>query len=780
MPDLLSRVGAALAGRYTIERELGRGGMATVYLAADLKHARRVAVKVLDPELAGSIGPERFLQEIQIAARLTHPNILPLHDSGEADGLLYYVMPYIEGESLRDRLERERHLGLEETTQIVRGVAAALSHAHERGVIHRDIKPENILLAGGQAVVADFGIARAIDAAGSDRLTATGLAIGTPAYMSPEQVSAERALDGRADIYSLGCVAYEMLGGEPPFTGPSAQAVMARQATDPVPRLRTLRPGVPEGVQQAVERALAKVPADRFATADDFAAALARAGTAEAIAADRNRARRRRRGRAAGVLAGAVVVAAAVWRLSGLSGATTIQRFAVLPFDNPVADPRQEYFVDGVHDALISELAREGLGVIARTSVLQYRHSAKAARVIARELGADALVETSFARTPDSVTIRARLVDGRTEQYLWSASFAAPLAQVPALARRVAHGIALAVNPTRERAAAAPVGRQRPVDPDAYDAYLKGEFHLHRPGRAELDSSRKYFELALAKDSTYAPAYAGISAVWGVGRQRGYYSPQESTPPSEAAAYTAIRLDSTIAEPHFVLAEMKMYGEWDFRGADREFRRAIALRPDYAEARAFYAHLLCVLQRPKEAIAQTERARELDPFNPLFGWIGGATFTLLRRYDDAIAILQETAAKSPNDPRPLWILWVTLHNAGRHAEAYREVVRWARVMHDSVVASALDRGHARAGYAGAMRAVADLMVARAQHTYVDAWDIAIWYAAAGDNDKALDWLERAYLGHDPTMPYLAVHPSMRQLRDYPRYQDLLRKMNLPG
>jgi eukaryotic-like serine/threonine-protein kinase len=232
---LLKRLASAIGDRYAIERELGRGGMATVYLAADRKHGRRVAIKVLDPELASAIGPGRFLQEIQIAARLTHPNILPLHDSGEANGLLYYVMPYVEGESLRDRLERERHLTLDAAIQVVRHVAAALAYAHGHGVVHRDIKPENILLTGGQAIVADFGIARAIDAAGSQHLTGTGLAIGTPAYMSPEQVGAERTLDGRTDIYSLACVAYEMLGGEPPFTGPSAQAVMARHAVDPPP-----------------------------------------------------------------------------------------------------------------------------------------------------------------------------------------------------------------------------------------------------------------------------------------------------------------------------------------------------------------------------------------------------------------------------------------------------------------------------------------------------------------------------------------------------------------
>src|SRR2546430_4284188 len=244
LADLLARVQAALAGRYTIERELGRGGMATVYLAQDRKHHRQVAIKVLKPELAAALGPERFLREIDTAARLTHPHILPLHDSGEAEGFLFYVMPYVEGESLRDRLSREKQLPLGDALQIAREVADALSYAHSRDVVHRDIKPENILLEAGHAVVSDFGIARAIRAAGGDELTTTGIAVGTPAYMSPEQASTDARIDGRADIYALGCVLYEMLAGRPPFRGSSAQAVRARHAHGSVPPLHPARQAV--------------------------------------------------------------------------------------------------------------------------------------------------------------------------------------------------------------------------------------------------------------------------------------------------------------------------------------------------------------------------------------------------------------------------------------------------------------------------------------------------------------------------------------------------------
>ncbi|HYU91081.1 MAG TPA: protein kinase [Gemmatimonadales bacterium] len=274
MADPLIELQAAFSDRYAIERELGRGGMATVYLAQDLKHRRPVAIKVLSPELAATLGRERFLREIETAARLTHPHILPLHDSGEADGFLYYVMPYVEGESLRDRLNREGQLPIADAVAITCTVANALSYAHSRDVVHRDVKPENILLSNGEAVVADFGIAAAIDAAGGGKLTRTGLVLGTPAYMSPEQGAGDRALDGRSDMYSLGCMLYEMLAGEPPFTGPTSQAIIAKRFTDPVPSARRMRETVPLPMDQAIAKALARAPADRYATTHQFAEAV--------------------------------------------------------------------------------------------------------------------------------------------------------------------------------------------------------------------------------------------------------------------------------------------------------------------------------------------------------------------------------------------------------------------------------------------------------------------------------------------------------------------------
>jgi len=411
LADLFARLQAALANRYTIERELGRGGMATVYLAQDLKHHRKVAIKVLRPELAAALGPERFLREIDTAARLNHPHILPLHDSGQADGFLYYVMPYIEGESLRDRLEREGPLPLEDALRITRDVTSALSYAHGHDVVHRDIKPENILLSGGEAVVADFGIARAITAAAAGTLTETGIAIGTPGYMSPEQATESERLDGRSDIYSLGCMLYEMLAGEPPYTGANARSVIAKQLTDPVPSVRRLRDTIPPAIDGAVSKALAKAPADRFVSAAQFADAL----TASAAPSVRPWFSRRRI-----LLAGAITTATAAlvvtvlqWR-AGAGPALDANLIAVAPF--AVLDPKLDLWREGMVDLLSHQLDGAGALRTVPPSVVLHRWSgtpdAASATEMARRTGARLTVfGTLMGSGADSVQLTATLFD---------------------------------------------------------------------------------------------------------------------------------------------------------------------------------------------------------------------------------------------------------------------------------------------------------------------------------------------------------------------------------
>jgi serine/threonine protein kinase len=404
-----SNLADALRDRYVIERELGRGGMATVYLARDLKHGRLVAIKLLRRELVAALGPDRFLREIQVTASLQHPHILPLLDSGaieDAGGSRpYYVMPYVQGESLRDHLVHERQLPVGEAVRITCGVAAALGYAHERGIVHRDIKPENILLSGGQAVVADFGIARALSAAGAERLTETGLALGTPHYMSPEQASGDPHVDGRADIYALACVLYEMLAGEPPYTGPTAQAIIAKRMVEPIPRIRTVREGVPEELERAITRALAKTPADRFGTVPEFAAALSQSASAPLVPRSVGAGRRWWIAALLVVVLAGGAVALRLWsRRSGPNISPSASLIAVLPFAPSGSDTALARLGRDLVFTMSSEL--DGLGTIrvvdAHTVLAQAKegglYSPTEGAALARRFGAGSIVHGSLVR----------------------------------------------------------------------------------------------------------------------------------------------------------------------------------------------------------------------------------------------------------------------------------------------------------------------------------------------------------------------------------------------
>jgi serine/threonine-protein kinase len=425
----LALLQAALAGRYTLERELGQGGMATVYLAKDERHQRLVAIKVLKPEIAAGLGPERFLREIAIAARLNHPHILPLHDSGEANGVLYYVMPFVEGESLRDRLRREGQLPLADALGITRDVASAIAYAHTHDIVHRDIKPENVLLTSGQAVVSDFGIARAVSAAGSGNLTATGVTVGTPAYMSPEQAVGSQQLDGRSDVYSLGCLLYEMLAGRPPFAAPTAAGLLHQHLGASAPPVTTIRPGVPKAVDAAITRALAKAPADRFASASEFAAALA-----PESARTRRRVPPQRRSRAfwgAAALAVAVATFGGWWAWARLTGhgrgslaalgrvRADPRRVAVLYFESEADGRRLSLIAGGLTEDLIDQLGQvDGLQVISANGVRPYRERPVRLDSLVTALSVGTVVAGTVGGSPDRPWLAVRLIDPVTGQQL--------------------------------------------------------------------------------------------------------------------------------------------------------------------------------------------------------------------------------------------------------------------------------------------------------------------------------------------------------------------------
>ncbi|MHC4089455.1 MAG: protein kinase domain-containing protein [Planctomycetota bacterium] len=769
MSDFLDRLAAALSDRYIIERELGAGGMAIVYLAEDLKHRRKVAVKVLRPELAATLGPERFVREIEIAARLAHPHILPLHDSGEADGFLYYVMPFIEGESLRERLDREGKLSVEDCIRITDHVASALNYAHERGVVHRDVKPENVLLAGDQAIVADFGIARAVEVAGGERLTGTGLAIGTPAYMSPEQAVGQQDVDARSDVYALGCVVYEMVGGRAPFDGTTPQALLAKHAADTVPGLRASDPAIPVFVERAVEKALAKRPEDRFQSPSTFAEAL----TSGTVVARLGPARWPRRA-VAGAAAVVLLAVAGWWLAAGGSG---IERLAVLPFTNLMNDPAQEYFVEGMHDALVSELAQAGVAVIARTSVMRYRDSEQPVREIARELNVDAVIEASVFRAGDTVGIRAQLVDGGTEESVWAATYERDLANVLALHREVTRAIVdeiqLALTPRAE----ARLASARPVNPEAYEAYLKGRERWYRLTPLEIGIAQDYFELAIELDSNYALAYVGLADALGLPGHAGWVPAPDVFPAAKAAVAKALELDEGLAEAHDFLARTKFAYDWDWLGAEEEFQRAFELNPNHPDAHVVYAQLLRITGRGDAALAEVQRALDVDPHNAFFQQQFAVQLLAEGRYDDAIEQLQELLKAQPGFPFAHDALWTAMYKKRRYEEALNHAITF---LGDPEVGEALTRGYQESGYAGGMRRAAETLAARSQQRYVAPVLIARFYAHAVETDLVLEWLERAIDVHDTQIVYTPIARDFDELWDHPRFREVMRRVNLPA
>jgi serine/threonine-protein kinase len=524
---LPSAFAEALRDRYAIERELGRGGMATVYLARDLKHKRPVALKVLSPDLSHSLGADRFTREIETAAGLQHPHVLPLHDSGEAAGLLWYTMPYVEGESLRDRLVREPQLPIEDALGIAREVADALAYAHQHGVVHRDVKPENILLSGGHALVADFGVAKALDQASGGHLTETGMAVGTPQYMAPEQAGGG-PVDARSDVYALGCVLFEMLAGEPPFTGRTPQAVIAKRILEPVPHVRTLRESVPEPLEQAIARALAKVPADRFQTAAEFARALrggaptlavtaAPAAAPPAVPAGGARRRGTRRAVALGLAALLALGAGAallLWRSRTAPTALDVDLLAVAPFD--VLDPKLQLWREGLVDLLSRNLDGAGpLRAVPPTTVIR-RWSGRADELSAAELGRRtgarfALFGSLLSAGGDSARLRATLLDVETRRPLTELELRDEAGRVDRLGDSLAVRVLGELGRTR-RIELTRVASLGSTSPPALKAFLQGEQFFRR---AAWDSALANYERAVALDSNFALALWRLGRVFG-------------------------------------------------------------------------------------------------------------------------------------------------------------------------------------------------------------------------------------------------------------------------
>lgn len=772
---------AVLGDRFDVEREIGRGGMATVFLARDRKHDRPVAVKVLRPDIAAGIGADRFLREIRTAAGLQHPHIVPLHDSGEAEGFLYYVMPYLRGESLRERLEREPQLPLEETLHITRDIADALDHAHTNNIVHRDIKPENIFLSGGHALVMDFGIARAVSAsAGSDTITFAGIAVGTPAYMSPEQGAAEPRIDGRADVYALGCVVYEMLTGHPPFLGRSAQEILARHAIDPVPRLRTSRPDVPEFIESAVTRALAKSPAGRFPSARAFVDACAHAQPQPASSPIMRR---------VGIVALGVALAAAAIasvrvlqspgdRRAAASGEMA-PSIAVLAFKNIGRDSSNEALSDGISEEIATTIGRiPGLNVKAPRSSFSLKGRNLTIQEIGSALGVRYLVDGSLQKEAGRLRVRVALLAAANDSILWTSEYDRPAGDVFAVQDEIAREIAGELRVQLAPASAGNLSRRPTTSPEAHDLYLRGRFFFQRRDFVSLRKAREYFELAIAKDPQYALAYAGLGDTYSHSSAFGYTTPHTSMPTAMKYVDRALALDSTLVEARSSRAFIATFYQWDWLRAGREFQKAIALDPGYPSAHLWRVWYYLATDSVDAGIREAEAALALEPFLPLLNIRKVSFLYYARRYDDALKQAQRTFELDSTffhlEVERARVL-VELRRCDEALSALARAPLQTGAMTQSI------KGYVYARCGRRAEAVAELNYLLAQSRagkYVSHYSLAVIQAGLGNTDAAFAELESAYTERAWGMFLLNLEPAFDSLRGDPRFAVLVTKVGL--
>jgi len=700
----------------------------------------------LRPEVASEIGAERFLREIKLAAGLSHPHILPLYDSGETDGLLFYVMPNMEGRSLRERLDAEKQLPLEDALTITRQVASALDYAHRQNIIHRDVKPGNILFHEGSAMVADFGIGKALREAEAE-ITQTGMMLGTPTYMSPEQAAGEADLDGRSDLYSLGCVLYEMLTGEPPFTGPTNQAIIAKRFMSPIPKVRTVR-DVPEAIDGVITRSLARTPVDRFPSAAEFAEAL----------------RQMQSG------AGSTP--------PGMPAHTPPDRqsIAVLPLANMSADPENEYFSDGMTEEVINALAKlPGVQVASRTSCFAFKGKEIDVRQVGERLGVGNVLEGSVRKVGKQIRLTVQLIDVTNGYQLWSQTYDRQLEDVFAIQDEISRAIvdALKVQLTGES--------DQLVVPttenlEAYTLYLKGRFFFNKFSEPDLRRGLAYFQEALEQDPGYARAYAGIADCWS-NLADDWVVPEDAYPRAKAAATRARELEPTLAEAYSSIGKVLCWYEWDFSGAERELRRAVELNPNHAEAHFVYGSVLPAVGQLEAGIEEMRQALVLDPLAPHHSRWLGRLLLYAKKYDATIAQSHKTIELDRN----YFQAYLDIGSALLAQDKPEEALSWYRRGQSLETAvrsydALLVRPLAAMGEHEEALAILERLEEEAKQQYVRAEILAMGYAALGQADRAFECLNEALQARSAGLIYLHLDPGYGPLRDDARYAALVKKI----
>jgi serine/threonine-protein kinase len=655
---------------------------------------------------------------------------------------MYYVMPYVEGESLREKLERDKQIDTMEAIEIAGEIASALAYAQAHHVVHRDIKPGNIMLSNGHAVVMDFGVARAIGDVGRESITAPGIAVGTPTYMSPEQASGEGQVDGRSDIYSLGCVLYEMLVGEPPYPGATTHAVIAKCFSEPIPSVRRTRQGVPTHVDHAIIRALAKVPGERFDTPLQFAEALTVPGVARPRAQPKS--------------------------------------IAVLPFVNMSPDPDNEYFSDGITEEITNALAKlSGIRVAARTSAFVYKGKSLATTDIGHELNVDTVLEGSVRKLGNRLRVTAQLTDVVEGYQLWSERYDREMEDVFAIQDEIATAI---VGTLKGRWAAEQheqIVKRYTENVEAFELYLKGRYVEKTRRRAGFDKGIGYFEQAIEKDPNYALAHAGLADTYTFLAFYRFLPPHEAFPKANVAAMRALDADELLPEAHTSQAEVRFLYDWDWNGAEREFVRALELNPDDPTALHLYSEFLVSQQRFSEAIKNVSRAQQLEPLSPTINTGVGWTLYFGRDFESAIDQLSKARELDPEYVFVHWFLGLAYLGAGMLEEAMDTYRRGLELTGEhSAMAAYLGYASARAGKKKDARRLLRVLKKRSSEIYVPSDYFAVLHMGLDDLDETFGWLERACRERALHLAFLNADPVFDEIRLDGRFTDILHNVGL--
>ncbi len=765
---LATQLAAALADSYEIVRELGGGGMSRVFEAVEIALDRRVVIKVVAREVGAGVNADRFRREIQVAATLRHPHMVPLLSAGEAGGILYYTMPFIFGESLQQRLVRDGALPVAEVIHLAEEVADALDYAHRQGVVHRDIKPANILLEDDHAIVSDFGIARAVRKATEEAdpdLTVTGLAIGTPSYMSPEQGGGDE-IDGRSDIYALGCVMYHMLVGAPPFDGPTAQSIIMQHFVKDPPSI--VREGVPPALRTVITTAMSKNPAHRYASGADMRNALRVLETRHLPTSPPAALTTTREQRAATPL---------VTPHAASSG--PIDSLAVLPFTSPVKGTDEEYLADGITESILNMLSKvPGLRVVPRSIVYRYKDRELDIPVIAAELRVRAVVTGRVLQRGAKLQVSAELSDAVSESQLWGDRFARSSDDIFSVQEEVASEIVKSLRLRLSAAERDQLVRRYTEDSIAYRAYLRGRYQWNKRTQDGFLRAIEHFQEAIERDPNYALAHAGLADAYNVLGYYNYLPPREAYPRAKAAASRALEIDESLVHAHASLGYARLFFDWDWSGAEASFLRAIELDPSYASAHQWYAWCLLVMRRMDEMIVAMRTALQLDPLSLIINAHMGYALFWAHRYDDALEQLRRTQALDPNFALTYWPLGAVHVYQGRFAEAIADFQKLVQLTDGTIGSGYLGITAGIGGRHDITRAVLARLDAASKTRYVSPLDRSISHAGLGDVEATFHWLEQAVEERVSDLVRLRVLPWPNVVREDPRFERIAARIGV--